>query len=164
MSVVVLVRYGAMGEVARFWSTSEEVKEGVSVVVRSSRGEELGIVIGKTSASGDDEKAPPVVRIATADDCELARKRRSESESEFPQWQSRIVEWNLDLELVDIERSLDGEKIILYVLNDRGPETTKLALRAAAAGFGVIEVQPVGPEGLIVTTSGGGCGSGGCRK
>ncbi len=74
----------------------------------------------------------------------------------------RIDEWKLSLELIDLEWTLDKSKLILYVLNDRGPESTKLALQAAAAGWGTIEVQPVGPDGPISVSQGGGCGSGHC--
>jgi hypothetical protein len=87
---------------------------------------------------------------------------RSDCEAQYSRWQTRIREWNLRLELIDLEWTLDHSKLILYVLNDRGPECTRLALQAAAAGFGVVEVQSVGPDGLVPAESGHGCGSGGC--
>ena len=63
---------------------------------------------------------------------------------------------------MDIEQTLDGEKHILYVLSVRGAETTRLALLAAAAGLGIVSVQPVDAEGIVDGT-GSGCGSGcGC--
>jgi hypothetical protein len=81
----------------------------------------------------------------------------------FPEWITRITEWELMLELIDLEWTLDRQKLILYVLNDRGPDCTKLALQAAAAGLGTIEVQPVTAEGLVTPpASTGGCGSCGC--
>jgi len=160
-----LIRYGAMADVARVRSAvAEPLVAGVAVVLRTQRGEEIGHVLGPAphvEEASDD--APAVLRAATDDDRTAAERRRFECEAEFPLWQTRIREWSLDLELIDVERTLDGGKLILYVLNDRGPETTKLALRAAAGGFGVVEVQPVGPEGLIQASSGG-CGSGGCGR
>ena len=131
------------------------------------RGEELGQIIGPAAKREDSDETsdgPKLLRLATGSDCDAAARRRTECEAEFPAWQARIRDWGVDLELIDIERTLDGSKLVLYVLNDRGPETTKLALRAAAAGFGVIEVQPVGAEGLIPLAGGGGCGSGGCSR
>jgi hypothetical protein len=69
----------------------------------------------------------------------------------------------LNLELVDLEWIIDPRKLVLYVLNERGPDCTKLALQAAAAGLGIIEVQPIDAQGLVqLESSGGGCGSGGC--
>lgn len=164
MSETLLIRYGAMGEIARF-ASELDTSPGSVVVVRSGRGEELGTIVGHAK-SGEtlDDGGPGVLRIATHDDLDAAARFRSGCEAEFVPWQNRIREWSVDLELIDLERTFDG-KLILYVLNDRGPETTKLALRAAAAGFGVIEVQPVGPEGLIQATGGGGgCGNCNHRK
>jgi cell fate regulator YaaT (PSP1 superfamily) len=168
MPTSLLVRYGVMAEVARFDAARDDVFDpGTPVVVRTQRGEELGHVVGPAvSQSGSDaasEGGPSLLRAATESDREAAATRRAECEVEFPAWQARIHDWGIDLELIDLERTLDGAKLVLYVLNDRGPETTKLALRAAAAGLGVIEVQPVGPEGLIQAASGGG-GCGNCSR
>lgn len=162
MSATVLIRYGAMHEVSRFHCESDAAP-GERVVVRSGRGEELGMVLGPAPQGTDDDERPPVLRVATREDLETAERARGDCEAAFTDWQGRIRDWGVDLELIDLERTFDG-KLILYVLNDRGPETTKLALRAAAAGFGVIEVQPVGPEGLIAVSGGGGCGSCAHRK
>lgn len=161
-----LVRYGVMAEVGRFRSAAAEFfAPGTPVVLRTGRGEELGRVVGPAAAAEEiPTEGPAVLRLAGEADHAAAASRKVECEAEFSLWSGRIRDWSLDLELVDIERTLDGAKLILYVLNGRGPETTKLALRAAAAGFGVIEVQPVGSEGLIQASSGGGCGSGGCGR
>jgi hypothetical protein len=104
-----------------------------------------------------------VLRRATPEDevrhAELVR----EAQGAFVEWQGRIVEWKLDLDLIDLEWTLDHQKLVLYVLGGRGPETTKLALQAAAAGLAVVEVQPVDANGPVpVLLGGGGCGSGGC--
>ncbi|MFN8705965.1 MAG: hypothetical protein ACK50J_04745, partial [Planctomyces sp.] len=74
-----------------------------------------------------------------------------------------VREWKLELELIDLEITLD-EKTVLYVLNDRNAETTRLALLAAATGRGIVIVQPVTADGVVPLGSGGGggCGSGGC--
>jgi cell fate regulator YaaT (PSP1 superfamily) len=154
-----------MGEVARFKSLQFACEIGDTVVVQSSRGEEWGVVVRPdASAETSTDERPPVLRIATSDDQQRLTELRQQCEHEFPVWQQRIRDWRVDVELIDLERTLDGEKLVLYVLNDRGPETTKLALQAAAAGFGVIEVQPVGREGLIVASGGGGCGNCGHKK
>lgn len=168
MSHTVLVRYGAVPEVARFvHRTHAELPRGEAVVVQTHRGLQLGEVLETLAASASSKADEPVdfeiVRIATAEDHATARERQKECESEFYEWCRRIVLWNLSLELIDLERTLDGEKAILYVLTERGPATTTLALQAAAAGLGIIEVQPVSAAGLVsLPTGGGGCGTGGC--
>jgi len=166
----VLVRYGAVPEVARFVvADGLDVARGASVVVQTHRGRELGrlieVIVESPEPRGDRE--PPavtgeVLRLATADDEAAQWELRERAEGEFSGWERRIAEWGIDLQLIDLEWTLDGGKLVLYVLNDRGPECTKLALQAAAAGLGVIEVQPVSAEGLKPQESEGGCGSCGC--
>lgn len=166
---IALVRYGAIPEVARFAiRTDALLSRGDDVVVETHRGVELGTFLEEIrpeSRGGDDNSSTPethLVRVAAADDLIERRSQLGECESQFARWQRRIAEWRLQLELIDLEWTLDRGKLILYVLNDRGAECTKLALQAAAAGLGIIEVQPVNIEGLAAQSGGGGCGSGGC--
>jgi cell fate regulator YaaT (PSP1 superfamily) len=178
MASAVLVRYGAIPEVARFEpETGLQAERGLSVVVASPRGLELGVLLEPVSAGREktpDRTAPSnghdkhesdlrLLRIAEAADVETHRELRRDCDSQFETWRQRIAGWKLQLEIIDLEWTLDRSKLILYVLNERGPDCTKLALYAAAAGLGVIEVQPVSAEGLVrLESGGGGCGSGGC--
>jgi cell fate regulator YaaT (PSP1 superfamily) len=168
-----LIRYGAIPEVARFQSGSiTGLERGVCVVVDTHRGLEIGTFLESVkavhSADRDPFQAEPgaprtILRVASESDRQTATELRRQADAEFALWTSRISEWHLDLELIDLERTLDGAKLILYVLNERGPDCTKLALQAAAAGLGIIEVQPVTAEGLVtLPAGGGGCGSCGC--
>src|SRR5262249_54730258 len=152
-----LVRYGTISEVARFScvSTSNWTR-GDQVVVRTRRGLELGTLLedpprgsDAKSAPSDDSDETCIVRRAGDNDAQMAQSIRHECEQQFDAWRRRIETWRLQLELIDLEWMLDRTKLVIYVLNDRGPECTKLALQAAAAGLGIIEVQPVGAEGLI---------------
>jgi cell fate regulator YaaT (PSP1 superfamily) len=189
MSRSVLVRYGMIAEVARFTSAAcVPLGRGERVVVRSHRGVEVGTLLEDVPPVGNGDEvqgdsqdtggqaasATPleanateptdlqILRVATAEDERTVGTLKGECEGVFHTWRRRIDEWNLQLELIDLEWTLDKSKLILYVLNDRGPESTKLALQAAAAGLGTIEVQPVGPDGPVVVSQGGGCGSGHC--
>lgn len=161
-----LVRCGIIPEVIRCKATvTETIQRSENVVVESPRGLQLGTVIdySQKAPSSETEYSGTIQRVSSLEDERNAVRLQEESEGEFADWCQRIEQWKIDLQLVEMERTLDGEKRILYVLNDRGPECTKLALQAAAAGLGAIEVQPVSSEGLVPpTSSGGGCGSGGC--
>ncbi|MCH2200655.1 MAG: hypothetical protein MK102_01685 [Fuerstiella sp.] len=163
-----LVRYGAIPQAARYTveaAETEDIKRGTSVVIMTDRGLELGTVLEIIPAALSEGHDPvgPIERTATSDDRNLYLKRQRQAVVSFEIWHRRIQDWNLELELMEIERTLDDEKQILYVLNDRGAETTRLALLAAAAGLGIVSVQPIGADG-IVDGSDGGCGSAcGCR-
>lgn len=164
-----LVRYGAVPEVSRCSASVDlDFRRGAEVVVETRRGRELGTVLEEVFPSREPNvESPPasaeVLRLATDEDHQRLRELQRRTQQEFPAWETRIREWNLDLQLVDLEWTLDESRLIIYVLNERGPECTKLAIQAAAAGFGIIEVQPVSMEGLVGQPSGGGgCGSCGC--
>ena len=166
MTEIYLVRYGSVPEVARFeWAGTGHPARGERVVVQSHRGLQLGQVLESVSsqaASADEVSTDfTIVRRATAEDEMTNERHRANCEAEYYDWCRRVLLWNLPLEVIDLERTLDGEKLILYVLTERGPATTTLALQAAAEGLGVIEVQPVSSTGLLAVETGG-CGSGGC--
>jgi cell fate regulator YaaT (PSP1 superfamily) len=157
-----LVRYGVVPEVARF-GCATSLERGATVVVRTPRGLQLGTVLERerSTASESDDEGLGIERLAEPSDIDGAECLLRAGQLEFDRWCERIAEWNLSLELLDIEWTLDRAKLILYVITERGPDTTKLALQAAAAGLGPIEVQPVAREGLLVA-QGNGCGTGGC--
>ena len=153
-----LVRYGRVPEVARFDSDDQPPMErGCRVVVQTHRGLQLGEFLESVVAEADVDR-PKIVRVADANDHEQFEQLSRRCDGEFEAWVTRIESWDLDLQLLDLERTLDGEKLILYVLNERGPDCTKLALQAAAGGFGIIEVQPVDENGIVElpTAAGGG--------
>lgn len=159
-----LVRYGAVPEVARCQLLSGQPvpHRGDRVVVETHRGHQLGEVLGDVRSESEHSAVFTVLRLATAEDLAAARRTTINTSVEFEEWTRRITEWKIDLQVIDLERTLDGSKLVLYVLNERGPECTRLAIQAAASGFGIIEVQPVGAEGLVSQpAAGGGCGSGG---
>ena len=177
MSQTVLVRYGAIPEVARFAHDLAKIPvRHEHLVVNSHRGVELGTTLeslratgaapaGTTPESGEPDDQTPEIRVlrrATPEDEARHAALRREADQAYPQWQQRIQEWKVDLELLDVEWTLDRQKLVLYVLGGRGAETTKLALQAAAAGLAVVEVQPVNADGPIPVGGGGGCGSGNC--
>ncbi|WP_459557114.1 hypothetical protein [Lacunimicrobium album] len=168
---VYLVRYGAVPEVARA-TASEELccERGQSIMLKSDRGLQSAVLLDAVTSRADsraesglaDEVTFEIVRVANGNDQLEITRRDEEHLARCQEWQQRIDEWQLKIELLDVELTLDeSPKTILYVLNDRGAETTRLALLAAAAGYGVIEVQPVTAGGLT-PISRGGCGSGGC--
>lgn len=164
-TTVFLVRYGAVPEVARFLATAESTpSRGDAVVVQTHRGLQLGSVLerqqSKSALATDSDLR--IERIAGPEDLAAARELTRICEDSFDSWCTRIAQWDLNLELIDLEWTLDRQKLILYVLCERGPDSTKLALQAAAAGLGIVEVQPVSTTGLVVAApSGKSCGSGG---
>jgi cell fate regulator YaaT (PSP1 superfamily) len=163
---IALVRYGRVPQVARFGGNALRPDRDALVVVSTERGEELGAVLHvsagpKTLVENEPGLTGQVQRLATDADSLRVAEQQQVLDDEFGTWMKRAAAWKLQLEIIDLEKTLDG-RLILYVLNDRGPETTRLALLAAAAGYGVVHVQPVAAEGIVQEKSGGGGGCGDC--
>lgn len=163
---IALVRYGAVPEVARCGIPADlTIQRGDEVIVRTHRGVESGRVLELTKPLVEPgslvfEPSFQIERLKTPEDALQEQSLRERVAAEFAVWEARITEWGLDLQLIDMDWTLDGEKLVLYVLNERGPECTKLALQAAAAGLGIIDVQPVDESGPVaMPVAGGGCGS-----
>ena len=174
-----LVRYGVIPEVARCHASGDAgLARGDQVVVETHRGLQHGTVVevlrraalSRDSSSGgsdaDDEPAGfEILRRAAPGDVEKSQLLRTDAEGQFSAWVDRIAAWKVDVQVIDLEWTLDRSKLVVYVLNERGPECTKLAIQAAAAGLGVIEVQPVAGDGPVaLPTAGGGCGTCGCHS
>ncbi|MFO1003613.1 MAG: hypothetical protein U0936_25040 [Planctomycetaceae bacterium] len=156
-----LARYGRVPQVARFSGFGPTVDRGTQIVVSTDRGEEIAEVLQATrnlKPETPDGMTGEVVRVATDVDLATSAKNEQMMEAAFPGWIERCAKWKLQLELIDLEMTLDS-RLILYVLNDRGAETTRMALLAAAAGLGIVHVQPVSAEGVVQASGGGGCGS-----
>lgn len=161
-----------MPQVGRFTAAADLVShdgttaQGKSVVASTERGIELGQLLSILPKGAGEEHAMTgeILRIATDEDIAASQAHRAECDNDFDTWLSRIEDWGVQLQLLDIEKTLEGDQVILYVLNDQDAETTRLALLTAAAGYGIVHVQPVSAEGIVPIgkpSSGGGCGSGG---
>jgi len=125
-----LVRYGLTGHVGWFVVADElveELRRGQPVVIRTSRGMELGQVLIEPSAppanaprrAGEDSIGTfQVVRLADADD--LARRDRAERlrEERFADCLALIAEAGWPIELIDVEPLLDPTTILHYLALD----------------------------------------------
>ena len=182
MSQLLLIRYGVVPEVSRFAHELADLPgRHERVVIATHRGLQLGTVLevlrpkpagahSENAADPDppvtatDPAEPRVLRRATPEDEVRHTDLQLEAQRMFADWQTRIRDWKLDFELIDLEWTLDRQKLILYVLGAAGPDITRLALLAAGVGPTVVEVQPVNAQGPVAMLSGAehGCGTGGC--
>lgn len=166
-----LVRIGLYGEPLQCQARDRQIyARRQQVVVETERGEILAEILREMPSDHetDGQQHSCILRAFGPEDKEQSAALQARSADDYSEWRQRIEDWNMPLELVDLEWTLDGKRLMLYVLNERGPETTKLALRAAAEGFPHVDVLPVSAEGLQATSAdGGGCGcgsNGGCHK
>ncbi|MGB4738012.1 MAG: PSP1 C-terminal domain-containing protein, partial [Fuerstiella sp.] len=122
---VALVRYGLIPQVARF-GLSDELKlqleagerRGLKLVVTSDRGVEVADlleIVRKGIITTDNPVTGEIQRIATDADLATHAENRKRAELEFFDWQQRVSDWQLQLQIIDVEWTLEADQVVLYV-------------------------------------------------
>ena len=116
-----LLSYGALGDFGRFHPVAPlTCRRGQRAVVRSHRGVELATVLGE-ARPGHASFLPnttvgQILRLATAEDQETARRRGEQGQRLFEDARRRAADMGLPLEILDVEFLLDGEHAVLHYL------------------------------------------------
>lgn len=167
----VLIRYGLMSHVGRFAAGPVGLVRGQSVVLRTGRGLELGEVLATLDAASTPAGPPggEVLRPATRDDLERARKAVAARPLQLAQFESVFRDGLWPIVVLDVEPLLDAPpRSVLYylgphhldleglgqVLRDR----FRLDVHFEPAGHDPGETADAEPAGCGT----GSCGAGGC--
>lgn len=161
-----LVRWGALGFVSGFASADGvRYPRGTRVVVRSTRGLELGEVL----APLDDDSTLPqegvVLRGMTEQDRLLELRLEKNRHEAYGACLRKISELGLDAALMDVEHLFDGRSLIFYFLGDQPPELAAVTDELADAYDA--EVQFRAFSDAVTVGCGPDCGTekaGGCNN
>ncbi len=157
-----LVRFGAMGIVARF-ETGEPVPcaRGDRVVLETHRGIEVGEVLLTADASAPSWTAEPMagrlLRAMTPEDELLERALREGQQRAFAACRELLAERGAPVELVDAEHLLDGETLIFYFLGDLPRDLADVSTQLAERYEARIEFRQFADR--AAAGCGPGCGS-----
>jgi cell fate regulator YaaT (PSP1 superfamily) len=121
MATKYIVRHGVMRHLGEFDPAGEEThRRGARVVVRTQRGVEAGEVLCETSerACGflQEPTGGQILHVLTADDCRQLDQLREKQKLEYDACRRFIADHHLQMELVDVEHLLGGERIIFFFL------------------------------------------------
>jgi cell fate regulator YaaT (PSP1 superfamily) len=129
-----LVRWGAMGYVAGFTAVDAvRYPRGSRVVLRTSRGLELGEVLAPVD---DDAGAPQqgsILRGMTEQDQLLETRLQKNRGEAFDACARKLASLGLTAALVDVEHLFDGQSLIFYFLGNEPPELPALTGELAEA-------------------------------
>lgn len=165
-----LVRYGAMGWVARFdWSVSsdadkQQFEHREQVIIQTSRGQEVGEVLAGPEPMADGaslESAGTIVRAINEEDAK-ARQRVVEADFDFEACQRVVAEHSSKLDVIDFEPLFDGETMVVYYLGEDSDNLQALAGALNGEFNDRIVLQSAIEDHAPITEDAGGCGSGGC--
>ena len=147
MTKIIGVRFRTAGKVYYFDPKNMEIKRGQHVIVETARGTEYGhVVVGTKEVSREEVVQPlkPVIRVATVEDDEHARRNREKEREAMAICHQKIIRHNLDMKLIDAEYTFDNNKILFYFTADGRIDFRELVKDLAVVFKMRIELRQIG--------------------
>ncbi len=144
---VIGVRFKSAGKTYYFSPNGFNVKQGDNVIVETARGLEYGEVgMGKRTIEADQFKKPvkEVVRVATEEDTERCRQNKELEKEAYKICLEKIAEHKLEMKLVEVEYTFDGNKILFYFTADGRIDFRELVKDLATIFRTRIELRQIG--------------------
>ena len=147
MTEIIGVRFKNAGKTYYFSPKGEKITRADKVIVETARGVECGdVVIPNRQVEDDKIIAPlkPVIRIATEKDLAQLEANRQKEREAFKICQEKITKHKLEMNLVDVEYTFDGNKILFYFTADGRIDFRELVKDLAGVFRTRIELRQIG--------------------
>jgi len=144
---IIGVRFKEAGKIYYFDPAGTEILLNDYVIVETVRGIEFGkVVIANRKVSKSDVVLPlkKVIRLATEEDKVTVLKNKEMAKEAFDICEEKIVEHKLEMNLVDVEYTLDRNKVIFYFTADGRIDFRNLVKDLAATFKTRIELRQIG--------------------
>lgn len=166
MISVIGVRFKTAGKTYYFDPLDFEIKQGDEVIVETTRGMEFGsVVMGRKSLDAEQFTKPlkGVVRMATDEDKAKYKKNKELEKEAYKICLEKIQQHNLEMKLVEVEYTFDGNKILFYFTADGRIDFRELVKDLATVFKTRIELRQIGVRDEAKTLGSiGVCGRGLC--
>ena len=147
MTEVIGVRFKDVGKIYYFDPNSVPLKIGDYVIVETARGVECGQVAMENKQLEDKEIIFPLkkmIRKANENDLECLRQNKEKEKKAFKICEEKIIQHKLDMKLVDVEYTLDNNKILFYFTADGRVDFRALVKDLASVFRTRIELRQIG--------------------
>lgn len=147
MIEVVSVRFNNRGKVYFFDPSGLKVSKGDNVIVETAKGAEYGqCTRGNHSVEELAVVRPlrPVTRLATEEDNQKALNGKAKEKEAFEYCQDRILDFGLDMKLVDVEYGFEGNKILFFFTSEGRVDFRELVKDLAGTFRTRIELRQIG--------------------
>lgn len=147
MTEVISVRFKNKGKVYYFDPAGLTISSGDAVIVETAKGLEYAECTWGNHEVEDHCIIPPlrpVVRIATDEDRRRAEENKVREAEAFVFCQKKIAEHGLDMKLVDVEFSFEGNKILFFFTSDGRVDFRELVRDLASVFKTRIELRQIG--------------------
>ena len=162
MADIVGVRFKRAGKIYYFDPASIELEVGDYVVVKTTRGQELGRVIiapGQVVSGEVNKELKPVVRKAEPEDMEQAEELEAKEANALAECAKLITKYRLPMKLLSAEYNLDGSRLTFFFSATERVDFREL-VRELNSRFRLrVELRQLGPRDEAKVVGGfGRCG------
>ncbi len=147
MTEVVSVKFKNRGKTYYFAAAGNTVETGQDVIVETSKGLEFAQCVMGNHFVPDEKVIPPirpVVRVATENDLRVAEINKKREREAFDICKKKIEDHGLDMKLVDVECSFEGNKITFFFTSDGRVDFRELVKDLASVFRNRIELRQIG--------------------
>lgn len=147
MTKVIGVRFRTAGKIYFFAPGKFDIKQGDNVIVETARGVEFGRVVSGPKDVKDEEVVQPlksVIRPANEQDRKTVEKNGQKEKEAFKICLEKIRKHKLEMKLIDVEYTFDGNKILFYFTADGRIDFRELVKDLAAVFRTRIELRQIG--------------------
>lgn len=161
-----VVRYSVMGNVGQFLSPDGSFRRGSRVILRSSRGLEVGQVLAEATGDAASRSNDGVILRSVVPQDELLLVRMEKDRlAALDDCQQLLKKRGLSVALVDAELLFDGRTLLFYFLGDVPEEVSELTLELSEAYDAKVRFRSFietmetgcGPGCGTESAAGGGC-------
>ena len=141
------MRFRNAGKVYYFAPGKLRIRQGDHVVVETARGIEYGYVVLGIKEVEDSkiiQPLKPVMRVATPEDDEKARKNKEKEREAFKICLEKIRKHELEMKLIDAEYTFDNNKVLFYFTADGRIDFRELVKDLASVFKTRIELRQIG--------------------
>ena len=144
---VVSIKFKPCGKVYYFAPNGTAPQEGDRVVVETSSGKEVALCAQGVHAVADDrvvQPLQPVLRMADEQDLQTLENNKKREAEAFQICKKKIVEHGLDMKLVEVECSFEGNKITFFFTSEGRVDFRELVKDLASVFRSRIELRQIG--------------------
>lgn len=144
---IIGVRFKENGKVYHFDPVNYTPERGTHVIVETARGLEYGeVVMPVTEVSDEVIVSPlkPVMRIATPEDTRQVETNARKEKEAFDICMKKIEKHKLEMKLIRVEYSFDGNKILFYFTANGRVDFRELVKDLAGVFRTRIELRQIG--------------------
>ena len=147
MTEIISVRFRPGGKQYYFDPAGLTVAEGRGVIVETGKGLEYGTCVRRNTMVEDGavvQPLRPVVRLANERDERQVRENRGREKEALRTCQQLVERHGLDMKLVQVEYSFDGNKILFFFTSDGRVDFRALVKDLAGVFRARIELRQIG--------------------